>query len=368
MSSIICAIQIGTSHIMASAAECDEHNSLKVLAIESVQSDSAVRHGRIVGYQQAALHLKNLVQKLSNRTQVQITGAYIGFGGMTLHNESEHPTSDQLDVIDAVTLSTRSPQYLVADKRLRQSIRQAMERAGLQLLGLIALPNATSLLLSEQERQQGCVLVDMGASTTTVQVYIDGERRRLAVIPLGGDVVTMDLARRMHLSLPDAERLKAESNMDNPVLQCRYEEIIANIQHQIEASGIRTTQLVCGCILTGGAAVQRGLVDLIRTRLGVNHAEVRAFNDPSFLSSEAQPNLANLLALLRLCPLPVSQPTPLTGNTGSQTPADNGEATTDNNNNKNNNNPPAGEKKSGKKKSRLGIFIDDLFSSNEENP
>ena len=130
-----------------------------------------------------------------------------------------------------------------------------------------------NVLLSESERRQGCVLVDFGADTTTVSVYKGGCLRFLSVIPMGGQNITRDLCS-LQLDEHEAERIKREYGLTTPVtdantlilddgrtidlnmvhevIEARFEEIILNVCHQIEASGYTEKQLLSGVICCGG--------------------------------------------------------------------------------------------------------------------
>ena len=90
-----------------------------------------------------------------------------------------------------------------------------------------------------------------------------------------------------------------QSKLNNIAL-CRYEEIAANIEHQIEASGFKD-QLKAGCILTGGAAYQNGITTLLLRRLSIPQVEMRASHVPALLNSDRKPDLTNLLSLLSFC-------------------------------------------------------------------
>lgn len=339
---IICAIQIGSSRILAIAASKDVRNGqLSNIQIESEPARDCISHGCITNVEQAAGHFRSLIQKLSNRMRATISSAYLGIGGMSLHSLIQLPSVQlpDYDVLASEAIDGNQYQLTIGQKHLRQRAMAAMERAGLRVADVIALPQATACILNDIERQHGCVLVDMGAGTTTVAIYKNNDLRHLAVIPLGGDSVSYDI-QSAGCSYDDAERIKIEwSNVAqeinsessanssasmfadkalpfplsklNNIAFCRYEEIAANIQHQIEQSGLKG-QLDAGCIVTGGAAMQSGLTALLGRTLGVSHVEIRAYSERALLGSERKPHLTNALALLSFCAddclAPVSAP------------------------------------------------------------
>lgn len=327
---ITCAIQLGSSRILAIAANKDIHNGkLSNIQLESEPSHDCISHGCVINVEQTAMHLRSLIQKLSNRMRANISTAYVGIGGMSLHSLVQVPSVQlpDYDVLASEAINGNQYQLTIGHKTLRQRAVAAMERAGIRVAEVIALPQATACILSNDEREKGCVLVDIGAGSTTVSIYKNNDLRHLAVIPLGGEAVTLDI-QSAGCSHADAERIKTEwsnvahetegtssnsaANMFadkalpfpqsklNTIALCRYEEIAANIQHQIEISGLKG-QLEAGCIVTGGSAMQNGLTSLLSRCLSITHIEVRAYSEPGFLGSNRKPHLTNALALLSFC-------------------------------------------------------------------
>lgn len=332
MNTLICAIHIGSYRILAIAAQKDmQTGTLSNIQIESEPSRDCVAMGCITNVEQAAMHIRSLVQKLGNRMRTPIAAAYVGMGGMSLHSLVQQPSVQipDYDVLDSVPLENGQFQLVVGQKRILQRIKTAMERANVRFLGHIVLPKATAEILTDDERKRGCVLVDMGAATTTVAIYHQAYLRHLAVIPMGGDNVTYDL-QSTGCSFEDAERMKldwsdvsqetttensaansttnsmfAEQALPislaklNVIALCRYEELAANIQHQIELSGV--AEQLEACIITGGAVQQRGLTTLLSRRLSISRIETRALREVTMLGSERKPHLTNALGLLRFC-------------------------------------------------------------------
>jgi len=345
MKILTCAIQLGTSRIMAVAAwKNTETGTLENIEIESENAKGCISHGCISNVEQTAMHIKSVIQKLGNRMRATISSAYVGIGGISLHSLIQLPSVQipGYDVLSAEPISGGQHQLIVGEKRLRQGIIAAMERAGIKLLDLIVLPMAGARILTDNERQRGCVLIDMGAGTTSVSIYKNGDLQHMAVIPLGGDAVTSDVQSN-GCTIEEAERNKIEwSNASedsaevaaaaqqaaanavfaekalsmsqetlNTIVICRYEEIAANILHQINNSGLKNN-LSAGAILTGGASMQRGITSLMSKRLDISRVEIRAYAERAFVGSERKPHLTNLLSMLNYCKedcmVPVSQP------------------------------------------------------------
>ena len=146
---------------------------------------------------------------------------------------------------------------------------------------------AADVLLSDSERRQGCALLDFGADTTTVSVYKGGNLRFLSVIPMGGQSITRDLCS-LNLDEEEAERLKREYGLMFPAssdetivldegrsvslrnvyeaIEARFEEIILNVCHQIEASGYGGNQLLAGVVCCGGGIHLKGFQSTVEKK------------------------------------------------------------------------------------------------------
>lgn len=182
-----------------------------------------------------------------------------------------------------------------ASNHLR-NLTRSLELAGVNNHHFIAEPLASAeAVLSPKQKELGVVVVDFGASTTTLSVFEDGDLLHLAVLPMGGAHVTNDIAIGLRTSIEVAEALKREYGHANPhevdkkeeidlgdfdsqetdlvsrhhiaeVIEARLEEILHYIN--LELKGInREALLPAGVVLTGGGALMPGLVDLAKRKL-----------------------------------------------------------------------------------------------------
>jgi cell division protein FtsA len=185
-----------------------------------------------------------------------------------------------------------------------QNIMKCVRRCGLETRDLILQPLASAMaVLSEDERDLGVCLIDIGGGTTDIAVFIQGAIRHTAVIPIAGDQITSDIAHALRTSTKDAEDIKishgvALRQLANPsetvevpgvgeraprqlsrqtlaeVIEPRVEELYALIQAELRRSGFEEL-LSSGIVLTGGASVMRGMLELgeevfhMPVRLGV---------------------------------------------------------------------------------------------------
>lgn len=179
------------------------------------------------------------------------------------------------------------------------NITKGVHDVGVEIMdtfpNLIAAGEAT---LTRRQKELGVVVLDIGASATNVAVYEEGALIYGGIIPIGGELVTSDIALGMRISIDTAERLKLEyadlnfsanhaedydeeidlsqfSNIDNitvsrrflnDIIRARYEEILHHVIMELKKVG-RDGMLPEGAVLTGGGAKTRGLADITRDYL-----------------------------------------------------------------------------------------------------
>jgi cell division protein FtsA len=172
-----------------------------------------------------------------------------------------------------------------------QNIVKCVRRCGLEVNDLVLQPLASSFaVLSEDEKDLGVCLIDIGGGTTDIAVWTQGAIRYTSVIPIAGDQITNDIAMALRTPTREAEDIKcrygcalsqladAEETMevagvdDRPsrklsrraladVIQPRVEELYELIQHELRRAGFEEV-LSSGIVLTGGASAMPGMVEL----------------------------------------------------------------------------------------------------------
>ena len=180
-----------------------------------------------------------------------------------------------------------------------KNIMKCVTQGGLETQDLILEPLASSeSVLSEEEKEAGVVLVDIGGGTTDVAIFQEGIIRHTAVIPFGGNSVTEDIREGCSVMRNQAELLKvkfgsalAEENKENEiicvpglrgrepkeisvknlafVIQARMEEIIDHVYYEIKSSGYEK-KLIGGIVVTGGGALLKHLPQLIEYVTGLD--------------------------------------------------------------------------------------------------
>lgn len=342
----IAAIEIGSSHIAGMTGRKQSDGSLQVLAYASEPSSAFVRKGVVNNIDKTARALRSIVNRLEAESGAAIDKLYVGISGQPLRtvrnsvsrqldgeqiisvelvdaicdeNRGCYPTGGDIEVLDVVPQEYKIDNQLQADPisvpgrnitgqflnlvartMLKERLERSFQQAGLQMADdpLIAPLALAGAVLSEGEMRSGCVLVDFGADTTTVQVYKENILRHLAVIPLGGNSLTRDITS-LQMEEQDAEYLKrrfasacyeepketpgegdkkseAEPEAELPdgrkvslpllcdIAGARMDEILANVNRQIILSGQDVNRLFAGAILTGGGAALQGVAEAFR--------------------------------------------------------------------------------------------------------
>ena len=319
---VIVAIDLGSSKISGAAARKGTDGSLEVLACAAVPSSSFIRHGAVYNLDRTADAIARLIEMLERQLDTKILQTFMGYCGKSMRSVSvvlkrnledgEVITSDLVDDMLAecgglpsdnmLALSVASQEFRTDFKNVPESdpigvacthvegrfqrvmirpklfkfLDDSFKRASLDIADSFVGPMVLAdYILTEDERQRGCALVDYGADTTTVAVYKGGQLARLRVLPLGSDTITKDIMSQFQLSHEQAESLKISyglyglSGSDDEVVaagekqislkllgeivEARNEEILANVINQIRESGYYDA-LFGGVILTGGGA------------------------------------------------------------------------------------------------------------------
>jgi cell division protein FtsA len=187
-----------------------------------------------------------------------------------------------------------------------QNIVKCVRRCGLEVVDLVLQPLASSYaVLTEDEKELGVCLVDIGGGTTDIAVFTQGAIRHTAVIPIAGDQITNDIAMALRTPTKDAEDLKIQHGValrqlasvndmiDVPgvgergprelsrqtlaeVIEPRVEELYSLIQRELRSCGLEEL-LSSGIVITGGSSLMKGMVELgeevfhMPVRVGLPH-------------------------------------------------------------------------------------------------
>jgi len=207
----------------------------------------------------------------------------------------EYLVDQQRGIKDPVGMSgTRleAEVYLVtAAASASTNLRKAISRAGFRVQALVLTPLATArAVLTEDEKEVGVAMVEVGAATTEIAAFYEGKIRHVCILPLGGDTVTNDLVKGLSVPFSEAQRAKEEYavafaqlvdpqetvEMPGPapgqkrlvareliahIVEQRLDEIFGMAQEQLEEAGL-LDRLGAGIVLTGGTASLQGILEM----------------------------------------------------------------------------------------------------------
>ena len=318
----IVAIELGSSKMTGIAGKKNLDGSIQVLACVKEDSSACIRKGVVYNIDKTAQCLTNIVSRLEKQLKTGITQVYVGVGGQSIRSIRNVITKDlpnetlvtqdmvielmdanrnmkypDQEILDAAVQEYKvDSQYqldpvgiqcsriegnflnILQRKAFYKNLNKCFETAEINVAEMYLAPLALAdSVLTEAERRSGCVLVDMGADTTTVSVYSKNILRHLAVIPLGSNNITKDIAS-LQMEEQDAEKMMLKygcaytdnNDIDNnmkysidqdrqvearkfiEIVEGRLEEIIANVWCQVPEE--YCDKLLGGIILTGGGA------------------------------------------------------------------------------------------------------------------
>ena len=318
----IVAIELGSSKVTGIAGQKRPDGSISVLSLVREESSSFIRKGVVYNIDKTAQCLTSMIKKMEAQLQTRITQVFVGVGGQSIRSVKNTIVKDLpadtiitqdmvvelmdanwgMDYPDQKILDVAEQEYRV-DTNLQmdpvgiranrlegnflnilertaffQNLNRCFETANIKVADMYLAPLAlANAVLTEVEKRSGCALVDIGADTTTVSVFWKNVLRHLAVIPLGSNNVTKDIAS-LQMEDSDAEKMKlkyASAYTDNndidpdmkysidaerqvetrrfiEIVEARVEEIIENVRYQIPAEYY--DKLLGGIILTGGGS------------------------------------------------------------------------------------------------------------------
>ena len=339
--SIVVGLDIGTSKVCAIVGEMTEHG-VEIIGIGS-HASQGLRKGVVINIEATVNSVKKAVEDAAlmagceiHTVFTSITGGHIkafNSHGIVAVKNKEVAQRDLERVIDAAkavaipmdrdVLHVLPQDYIIDEQdgikeplgmsgvRLEakvyivtgavtsvQNIVKCCNRTGLNVAEIVLAPLAAAeAVLGEEERELGVVLVDMGGGTTDIAIYHDGTVKHTAVISIGGNHVTNDIAAGLRTPFNDAERIKqrfgyakatmvtAHERVEVPsvagkgagtvsrqilcaIIEPRLDEIFELIQREIAKSGYEGS-LASGVVITGGAMLLPGAIEMAERSFGM---------------------------------------------------------------------------------------------------
>jgi len=345
---MIVGLDIGTSKVVAIVGEIASDGGIEIIGIGSHPS-KGLKKGVVVNIESTVHSIQRAVEEAELMAGCQIHSVFAGIAGSHIRSLNSHGIvairdkevmpNDVERVIDAARavaipadqkiLHILPQEFVIDDQdgikepvgmcgvRLEakvhmvtgavsaaQNIIKCVRRCGLEVDDIILEQLASSYaVLTEDEKDLGVCLVDIGGGTTDIAVFTEGSIRHTAVIPIAGDQVTNDIAVALRTPTQYAEEIKikyacaltqlaaSDENIEVPsvgdrpprrlarqtlaeVVEPRYEELLTLIQAELRRSGFEDL-IAAGIVLTGGSSKIEGLIDLAEevfhmpVRLGV---------------------------------------------------------------------------------------------------
>ncbi|GJG34894.1 cell division protein FtsA [Prevotella lacticifex] len=349
----IVAIELGSSKIRGIAGRKNLDGSINILAVVTEDSTQCIRKGVVYNIAKTGQCITNIINKLKAQLKREITQVYVGVGGQSIRSvrnvivkdypEETMITSEiinelmdanrsmsypEQEILDAVVQEYKVDKQYQIDpvgikalrlegnflnilwrKQFYDDLNTCFVKAGIAIAEFDLAPIALAdSVLTDAEKRGGCVLVDLGADTTTVSVYYKNILRHLAVIPLGGNNITRDIAS-LQMEESDAEKMKLQygsaytdnSDIDGSlsypidgdrnvesrkfieIVEARLDEIIENVWYQVPSD--YSDKLLGGIVLTGGGSNMPNIKEAFRNHTHVEKIRIAKFVTPTITSN-----------------------------------------------------------------------------------
>ncbi len=347
---LVVALDIGTTKVCAVAGRKNEYGKLEILGVGKVDSVGVMR-GVVTNIEKTVNAIIEAVSSAERMAKTKFERVHVGIAGQhikslqhrgILTRDNDHTEISQKDIQKLVTdmyklvlppgdkiLHAIPQEYTVDNEQgitdpigmsgvrleanfhiitgqisASNNIHRCVERTGLKVESMTLEPIASAIaVLSDEEKEAGVALVDIGGGTTDITIFQEGIIRHTAVIPFGGNVMTSDIKEGCTVMQHQAEQLKvkfgaalAEEVVENRIItipgikgrdykeiseknlariiQARMEEVLDYVVWEIRRSGYER-KLIGGIVLTGGGAMLRDVEKLcefhtgMSTRIGV---------------------------------------------------------------------------------------------------
>ncbi len=336
-SSLVVGLDIGTTKVCAIVAEMNGGGVVDIIGVGHSPS-RGLRKGVVVNIEATVDSIRRAIEDAELMAGVEIRSAFVGIAGghikginsrgvIAVSGKNREVTRQDVErVIDAAkavalpvdreVIHVLPQEFVIDDQggireplgmtgiRLEaevhivtgavasaQNIIKCTNKAGLEVRDIVLQQLASSeATLTPEEKELGCILVDVGGGTTDVAVFVDGSVYHTAVLAVGGDLLTNDISIGLRTPHPEAESLKrkhgcALASMARPedkievpsvggrrprvltrqtlceIIQPRLEELFSLVAREVERAGY-TGQVNGGVVVTGGASIMEGVPEL----------------------------------------------------------------------------------------------------------
>jgi len=341
---LLAGIDVGTTKICSICARVEDRK-IEILGTGWAAS-RGLKRGIVVNLSETIDSVKASLEQAEKQAQMVVQSAYVSVGGAYIrginssgetevHNKDGEITGEDVNrAVSAAAAVDLGEDYQVIHRLTRefnvdghdgvvnplglngrhlsvsmhlvlnasavvQNIVNAINKAGVLVDGVVMQQLASSeAVLSSDEKELGTILVDIGGGTTDVAVYNRGSICHSEVLPIGGDLVTKDIAIGIRVPLQEAEQLKRSAGSVFPesvpeeelievtevgsgrrrtlprrrlceIIRARCDEILKAVERSIQQVGV-DRKLVTGLVMTGGGSLLDGVVDRAEQMLGLS--------------------------------------------------------------------------------------------------
>ncbi len=332
---LIVGLDIGTSKIVAIVAELTPEGRLEILGLGTHQESRGLKKGVVVNIEATVGAISRVIQEVELMADCKVKEVYTGIAGSHIRSFNSNgmvaikdkevtpmdvervietaramPIPSDLQILHILTQEfivdgqdgVREPigmsgvrlevttHIVTGAVSAAQNIVKCVRRCGLEVIDLVLQPLASSYaVLTEDEKELGVCLVDIGGGTTDIAVFTQGAIRHTAVIPVAGDQITSDIAHYLRTPTTEAEEIKIRHGValqqlatdevfevpgigergPSPlsksaladVIEPRVTELFELIHAELRRSGYQDL-LSSGIVLSGGSSVMLGMVEL----------------------------------------------------------------------------------------------------------
>jgi cell division protein FtsA len=369
---ILIGIDIGTTKICTIVAREENPGQMRILGM-GLEPSQGLRKGVVVDLEAAAQAVARSVEKAERTSGIEILSALVSLAGSNVSSVNSRGVVgvagrviDQDDVARAVDAARavaiphnreivhviqrgfnvdgqdgiRMPlgmhgyrleietHIITASSASVENLRQCVAAAGIEVSQFVLNPLASAeVVLTEAERQMGVVVCDIGGGTTDMAIYVDGDVWHTAVLAIGGNHITSDIAQVLHLPSTQAEEIKLQHGHAVPdeidpqqyfnlrpfgdqevvqsshlelvqIIHARVEEILGMVVQEIKRSGYDGL-LPAGMVLTGGTSALPGIRTVASKVLGVPVRIAKPENLVGMTDKLESPAFSTSIGLLR---------------------------------------------------------------------
>ncbi len=336
-SSLVVGLDIGTTKVCAIVAEVAPEGSVDIIGVGQSPS-RGLRTGVVVNIDATVDSVRRAVEDAELMAGAEIRAAFVGIAGGHIkginsrgviaiagknHEVTQQDVDRVIDAAKAVALPVDRevihilPQEFIIDEQTgikeprgmcgtrleaevhivtgavasAQNIVKCANKAGLEVQDIVLQQLASSeATLTAEEKELGCVLVDIGGGTTDVAVFVEGSIYHTAVLAVGGDMLTNDIAIGLRTPRPEAESIKrkygcalasmvrSDEKIEVPsvggrrprilsrqnlceIIQPRMDELLALVDREVRRAGYMS-RVNGGAVVTGGSSIMEGVPEL----------------------------------------------------------------------------------------------------------